>query len=633
MDTALAEAAVAAWREVDASISAGDCNGIPVLWAPLPGPLQAHLVFRVGRADEPFARCGISHMVEHLTLSALGEVPYRMNGAVTGDLTSFMVEGDESDVVAFLDHVCRTLHALPRERFEAERTVLRTEAARRTPDITAGLLYARYGPTGWGLMEAEEHALRAATVDEVQAWADRHYVAGNAALVLSGPPPAGLRLDLPAGPRLPLTPSRPVQQPLPTFVHRSSRVAGTGVVLPRSSTARALLRHGQRRFTQRLRGDQGVTYDVNGTWLRVAPGTIHATFCADTLADKATEVCSTMLDELDRLALGGPSEAELARDVEQMRRAAQRPEAAMATAVQRAVDMLHDESPAPAAAGAEKVVRLTPADVADAARQARDSSIWIVPNEATLPAWYFRDYVAWSSERVDGETYLPRAEPTGDMEPHSLVLGERGASLVLARQRYVTVPWDECVGMLSWSTGERVIFSTEGFRLLVDPAKWERASEIRSAFDSRVPAADVVPMGALEKPAAPAKPAAAAGSAARTRSPRALVRSPGFLLRLAVPFLTLAVVWWTQVGTASPPPPVSNPSFGAQPITILEPDGRTVTIGGDSSSAPAPAPSGGHLDVGSLMLAAVFSAAGGVALGAAVVRLRQRRRATSAKAA
>ncbi len=33
-----------------------EIDGVPVLWQPAPGPLNASLIFRVGRRDETFVR-------------------------------------------------------------------------------------------------------------------------------------------------------------------------------------------------------------------------------------------------------------------------------------------------------------------------------------------------------------------------------------------------------------------------------------------------------------------------------------------------------------------------------------------------------------------------------------------------
>ena len=63
------------------------------------GPLQAGLVFGVGRADESMLVAGITHVVEHLAFQRLGHLTYFHNGTVDSVCTRFFVAGDPEDVV------------------------------------------------------------------------------------------------------------------------------------------------------------------------------------------------------------------------------------------------------------------------------------------------------------------------------------------------------------------------------------------------------------------------------------------------------------------------------------------------------------------------------------------------------
>lgn len=495
----LADAAVAAWQALDAAVRREECGGIPVWWTPVPGPLHANLVFRTGRADETFARAGITHLVEHLALSAIGEQSYNVNGSVSGEVTSFSVEGDEDEVVDFLATVCARLHDLPADRFDAERTVLRTEESRRDPNLTAALFFLRYGSRSWGLLDCPEHALRAAGFEEVQAWAHARFVAGNAALLLSGPPPRGLRLPLPPGERIAQAPAVPLQQAMPAYVKRASNLVGLSAVLEPGPATSAFARQVQRCFAQRLRGEQGVTYSVNGSADRVGPQRRHLTMVADTLPEQATQVVSTMLAELDRMAVEGVSSEDLAHDLDQLRRMSLQPLAAIGLAHRQLIEHLHGDERPPVADAVRRVAALSAGDIAERAAAARDSSLWLIPQQATVPAGRFHAYEEWSRTRVTGAPFAPRRRPLTSVEPVSLVLGEDGATLVMPQDHCVTVHWSECVGLLAWSSGERGLFSSDGFRIVVDPVAWDRAVELITAIDRRVPASAVIPMGPSER--------------------------------------------------------------------------------------------------------------------------------------
>ena len=79
-----------------------EVDGIPCVWADLPGELDATLTFRVGAADESLATRGITHMFEHLATPPDDWTSYDTHATVTGLTTTFVVRGDPEHVVAGL---------------------------------------------------------------------------------------------------------------------------------------------------------------------------------------------------------------------------------------------------------------------------------------------------------------------------------------------------------------------------------------------------------------------------------------------------------------------------------------------------------------------------------------------------
>src|SRR2546423_15677274 len=79
-------------------ITRTEIDGVPVFSAPADGPLRAALLFRVGKAAETLANNGITHLVEHLALTAVGQQHYQSNGFVEGLLTGFGFTGPPSNV-------------------------------------------------------------------------------------------------------------------------------------------------------------------------------------------------------------------------------------------------------------------------------------------------------------------------------------------------------------------------------------------------------------------------------------------------------------------------------------------------------------------------------------------------------
>jgi zinc protease len=196
-----------------------DVDGVPAVWLPGEGALQAGLVFRVGRADESLARGGLTHLVEHLVLHGVGQSDYHFNGATGPITTTFYTRGDADELSQFFTAVCAGLRQLPEERLETEKAILRTEASGRGQAVAHPLWRWRYGPAGFGLCGYDEFGLGDLTIDDLRNWSGRWFTRGNAAFwIVGGLPPDGVRLDLPDGPRQP-APAAPMVLPrTPAYV-------------------------------------------------------------------------------------------------------------------------------------------------------------------------------------------------------------------------------------------------------------------------------------------------------------------------------------------------------------------------------------------------------------------------------
>ena len=202
-------------------VDTGSVDGVTVLRSgSVTGRNAAALVFRVGRFDEALPVAGITHLIEHLTLSTRHKASYQFNAEVSGRFTAFVMESaDPADTADFITAVCQGLTADHRHGLEQEKRILRTEAASRGGAGAVGTcLNERYGATGPGLAAYPEYGLHRLGWAEIEAWRRRWFVAGNAVLCVSGVIPPGLRVELPAGPAPAMAPLRPLGLPLPGFV-------------------------------------------------------------------------------------------------------------------------------------------------------------------------------------------------------------------------------------------------------------------------------------------------------------------------------------------------------------------------------------------------------------------------------
>jgi hypothetical protein len=203
-----------------AAVHRTEIDGVPVLWwrsRLASGSLQATLAFGVGVRAETMETLGVTDLVATLGsigLPATDEEPYTGGlHIVHAAATAFTAIGPGEEIVRSLAEVCRLLTDPPMDRLaDAAEYLSAPIGVHRLShwDTDGLLLHHRYGPHGPGLFlwpRPRHGSIPAATV---QWYAGEHFTAGNAVLLLDGPPPAGLRLPLRPGPRADAPPARRV---------------------------------------------------------------------------------------------------------------------------------------------------------------------------------------------------------------------------------------------------------------------------------------------------------------------------------------------------------------------------------------------------------------------------------------
>lgn len=470
-------------------------DGIPAYVGTKDGPLTAGLVVRVGECDEQLAHHGISHLVEHLTLSAVGRNLTTWNGFVDLQTTNFVVQGSPAEVVGFFDTVCRTICNPPYDRIPTEAQVLRTEAASRGGrGVVESSMSARIGPRNYGLRDYREFCFDQPDPRLVHHWITRHYTTGNAAFWCTGPLPPDLRLPLPAGPAV--APPAPtwIDEAYPAFVHdRPDQVALTIVD---GWTTEALVAAGVLRehFYDVLRTRHGLSYDVGATTESLCGGQLlHSAWWADGLAENLEAVRDHMAAEVQRLSWDGPPPETLARVLDGMRRAAEEDSDDAPVASQARCHVLGtpfvplDEMLAVAEV-------MTPADVAATVARAMRSALWLVPAEIS---WYDRRATGtrpWSVDRVHGPA-TPIAVPVDEDDRRQLVVAAEGASMCFGQDdQRITVRFDQAAALLAYPDGDRTLIGDDGFVIRIEATRWPDPAGLVGFIDSRVPPARIVYM-------------------------------------------------------------------------------------------------------------------------------------------
>jgi hypothetical protein len=493
-------------RQIEAPrIERSEVDGVPVFWTPVDGPRVASLMFRVGRADEPANKGGISHLVEHLALAPLSQQDFDHNGFVAPLRTVFHATGTDAQLVDYVGAVCRNLGKLPLDRIIMERRILGQEAANRSSGSSGMQRWFRYGFQGQGLVGAQELGLGWLGPDPVAAWSREWFTRGNAALWWSGEPPAELHLDLPDGARKPI----PSPDPLPaiSFPARTD-LGGDGVsfgfIGVRSATTRILQDVLVRRLRQDLRFERGLIYDVGADYDAIGPMEALLTIGMDCTRADATEVAATIFRTLDELAASGATSDEISREATAFEEGSTQPGGRLGFLDSATHDaLLGRQREAPAEIVAE-YREVTPDATRAAAEMASRTMLLFAPpggyDDGAVSA-----YPGWSAGPVQGRTIRPSGWLVGPKaRKDRLIVGPEGISWVSPDGRCNTVLYAECVAIRHWEGPVRELWGADGFRVVVDGAEWRGGSDVVAEVDAALPASiiacDEHGVGALENP-------------------------------------------------------------------------------------------------------------------------------------
>lgn len=527
-------------------------DGVPVVWTPADGPMQAGLVFRVGRADETLARGGLTHLVEHLVLHQVDRADLHLNGMTSPRTTTFYVRGSGEELVAFLAAVCRGLRELPVERIDAERDVLRVEAAGRSPGAVGQLLMYRYGPVGYGLAAYPEFGLNELTADVVRGWVADRFARGNAALWISGgPPPQTLRLDLPDGRRHPLPEATSAVPRLPAYFSWPARGAAFDAIVERGAPARLYTAVLGRRLHARLRQNLGLSYETHAGYEPRDARYAQITALADTLRERAADLTRELVNLLIDLAQTEVPAEELESVRGSLRQSMTNPSFAPAR-VAEAVDGLLIGRPVTGVD--EHLARLssvTGADIAVIGRQALDTALALVPQGQAVGRAGFVAAPTGSAEAVAGRMFTPIGASYGRRH---LKIAHDGISIVEGLS-IATVRYAECVGMLAWPDGARLLYAPDAVVVRVEPQLWSMPPYIIGEIDAAIPRERVVYLPARDPQQIPRPPEPAA-TPAPTATPtpaatrRSVLRRLGFR-RPTTPEAMFAILGvWMVAGAA-----------------------------------------------------------------------------------
>lgn len=599
------------------SVTATSTAGVPAFVAESDGPARVALTFRVGTSDERLVQAGVTHMVEHLAMHALGRTAHDSNAFVDALRTVFYAKGTVEEVTAFLKQVCVALQALPLDRLELERRVLLTEAARRGGGAHDELLAYRFGPRTYGVRAYGEHGLRRLQTDDVAAWTAERFTAGNAAL-WSTVPLNGLKLNLPPGPRLEAPEAHTVDQLPARFGARAA--LGLDVVAPRSlalSTGWRLLQH---RLHDALRREHAVVYDIAIDSERVGRDNRRLVLLTDPLPELRYRAGQLLSRTLEELVQAGVTDEEVRSETDLTLRAWNEPGADLAAADAATLDALFGLPFTDPEQHRHEQSMLTADDVTAALREALQTALVAIPDEVVtvLP---LTPVARWSAAWEPGQTFWPDprvAQTAVAAARRRLFVGPGGVTLASSEREPVTVAYRSCEALLAWDDGSRRLLGADGYSVTVLPWEWHEGPHAVTLVDQAAPADLVVPMGVGDGP----PPELAAPVPTAARAPHRWV-SWALLALWAVVSLALIPVAFTPVDVATNSDPGPYVEYGCDRGSALE----VLRKGSGPLVTALPPPGGRQLEDACRSEAeveVVLSAAGAISLiAASIVTTRQ----------
>jgi hypothetical protein len=213
----------------------------------------------------------------------------------------------------------------------------------------------------------------------------RYFHRANATLVLTGPPPAGLRLPLPAGTRPDRTATQPVRHHGPSW--REEQVPGPGLALHGDLEDFALALATKvlaERLRETVRHQHGLSYDVDGGVVFTGPGQGERTICLDAREGQEQKVAELLWAETLRLAREGVTEQELAEEVAAAREVWEDPRSIPYELGEAAADGLLGGSYLDVPTRLAAMAAVTPEQARQALATALGTALVVVPCEVEL---------------------------------------------------------------------------------------------------------------------------------------------------------------------------------------------------------------------------------------------------------
>ncbi len=473
----------------------GSFGSVPWFAAEIPPPFMAGITFRVGRADETAATLGWTHLIEHLILPATSKTGVDFhNGTVDNLFTSIWAGGSPDSVRRFLERALELLRELPADRIDLERRILTAEEESQPWGATRQAFTLRFGPVGHGLTGYLEYGLRTVSREQLAAWADDRFTAGNAAVWMTDPA-FELELPLPPGSARPAPEPRPIPYIEYPCVFAGGPPGGVlfSMLLERSYAGTFGLNILEARLQDRLRHELGMSYGVSVDRIPLTGVLAHAVVMADVNDASAERWCAEAVAIADDLAAHGPTDEEVALERDRSLR-----QASYVSLWSGVLDWSAGQyllgQPFETAEDAIRAREQVTSDAIAAALTAARSTLFVLGPDNLETLEGFDVYPLTSPDALEGKRHRPsgvRSRLRRSRLQPQLTSSAVGLTLTSPIGQSLTARYDATVLCIR-EPGARTLVTDDGFFVPVSESDWHDGEAVLAAIDAAIPAELVV---------------------------------------------------------------------------------------------------------------------------------------------
>ena len=396
--------------------------------------------------------------------------------------TIFQAHGPAELVTSHLRDLSQWLAEPRLGDLDKERRILQAEAAARGSNPGSRALGWRYGAEGPGLVAYDDVATGRATPVLLRERAARVFTAGNAVLIMDGPPPADLRLELSPGDLLAVPKAVPCETRYPAMYVDDGGLCVSGEV-PRSAAMTLGAELLRQQLEDQFRHQDGHAYSPSSMYERVDADSAVVAGVTDVRPDAYPTLLGRTLALVRRMRAYEPESDKLAALQASQVQAMTDPYSSLGVATRAGIDSLMGRPIVSLDEMVEEVRAVTPSDVVKGFERLHATMLVGVPG-ATIYAGEVRRLEAPTSRpSVRGRTWRSVNWP-GDKS--RLRISDDAVELANG-QTARSVSGRDVHAMLAYENGLRHVVTRDGYGLLINPHGWRRGASAVTKLDELVP--------------------------------------------------------------------------------------------------------------------------------------------------